>query len=143
MSGRIARHAGYFVNWRLGRWVILERKSRVFLELLLPQLYGLLRLKNSKRFKSACSSFRNRVEELTEVLAEHGTDGAKEVGPVRWGSEAQATHCREGEAGHNIFLKGNMGVTQGTQTISTQLQGIACRAAKLWAKRGVVWFPIW
>jgi hypothetical protein len=23
--------------------------------------------------------------------------------PVRWGSEAQATHCREGEAGYGVY----------------------------------------
>jgi len=49
--------------------------------------------------------------------------------PVRWGSEAQATHCREGEAGHNVSLVGTMGDTQESPTISTASQGIAARAA--------------
>ncbi|MCD4670766.1 MAG: hypothetical protein K8S14_10010 [Actinomycetia bacterium] len=43
---------GYVINRWLGRWVALERKLRVFLELLLLQWYWLLRLKKSKRFKS-------------------------------------------------------------------------------------------
>ncbi len=34
------------------KWVTLQRKLRVFRELLLLQWYGLPRLKNSKRFKS-------------------------------------------------------------------------------------------
>lgn len=64
----------------------------------------------------------------SEVLADHSTDaGSQPV--VRWGSEAQATHCREGEAGHNVFLVGTMGDTQKSQTISTQNQGIASQVA--------------
>jgi len=47
----------------------------------------------------------------------------------RWGSEAQATHCREGEAGHNVSLVGTMGDTQMSQTISTVNQGIAKQGA--------------
>jgi len=50
--------------------------------------------------------------------------------PVRWGSEAQATHCREGEAGHNVFVEGKMGDTSRSQTISTKLQGIAEQAER-------------
>jgi hypothetical protein len=49
--------------------------------------------------------------------------------PVRWGSEAQATHCREGEAGYNVSLEGTMGVTQRSPTISTETQGIAAKVA--------------
>jgi len=49
--------------------------------------------------------------------------------PVRWGSEAQATHRREGEAGHNVSLVGTMGDTQKSPTISTANQGIAAKAA--------------
>jgi group II intron reverse transcriptase/maturase len=48
--------------------------------------------------------------------------------PGRWGSEAQATHCREGEAGHDIPLKGKMGDTLRSQTVSTRLQRIAKQA---------------
>ena len=45
--------------------------------------------------------------------------------PRRWGSEAQATHCREGEAGYNVSLEGTMGGTPRPQTIKTETQGIA------------------
>jgi hypothetical protein len=48
---------------------------------------------------------------------------------VRWASEAQATHCREGEAGYNASLVGTMGDTQKSQTISSQNQGIASQVA--------------
>jgi hypothetical protein len=47
----------------------------------------------------------------------------------RWGSEAQATHRREGEAGYNVSLEGTMGDTQKSQTISTENQGIASQVA--------------
>ena len=46
----------------------------------------------------------------------------------RWGTEAQGTHCREGETGHTVFLEGTMGDTQGSQTISMKLQRIAKQA---------------
>jgi group II intron reverse transcriptase/maturase len=48
--------------------------------------------------------------------------------PRRWGTEAQGTHRREGEAGHNEQLKGKMGDTPGSQTVSTKLQRIAEQA---------------
>jgi RNA-directed DNA polymerase len=51
------------------------------------------------------------------------------VWSVRWGSKAQATRCREGEAGYNVLLKGNMGDTSRSQTVSTKLQRIAEQAA--------------
>ena len=47
------------------------------------------------------------------------------IWPGRWGTEAQGTHCREGEAGHNVSLVGIMGDTRRSQTISTESQGIA------------------
>jgi hypothetical protein len=47
----------------------------------------------------------------------------------RWGSYAQATHRREGEAGHNVSLEGTMGDTQRSPTISTENQGIAAKVA--------------
>ncbi len=50
--------------------------------------------------------------------------------PVRWGTEAQGTHCREGEAGHNVLLEGNMGDTLRSPTVSTQLQQIAQQAVR-------------
>ncbi|MBW1715988.1 MAG: hypothetical protein JRJ77_09215 [Deltaproteobacteria bacterium] len=46
----------------------------------------------------------------------------------RWGSEAQATHLREGEAGYDVLLKGKMGDTSRSQTVSTRLQQIAKQA---------------
>jgi hypothetical protein len=46
-------------------------------------------------------------------------------GPVRWGTEVQGTYWREGEAGHNVLLGGEMGDTSRSQTMSTKLQQIA------------------
>ncbi len=65
-----------------------------------------------------------------EVLADHSTDVGAEVLAGRWGSDVQATHCREGEAGHNVLLGGKMGDTLRSQTISTQLQQIAEQACR-------------
>jgi RNA-directed DNA polymerase len=48
--------------------------------------------------------------------------------PGRWGTEVQGTHCREGEAGHNVLLGGEMGDTPRSQTVSTKLQQIAEQA---------------
>ena len=47
------------------------------------------------------------------------------IWPGRWGTDVQGTHCREGEAGHNVSLGGTMEDTQRSQTISTESQGIA------------------
>jgi group II intron reverse transcriptase/maturase len=52
------------------------------------------------------------------------------LGLTGWGTAALRTHLREGEAGHNVFLEGNMGGTLGPQTISPQLREIAERAAR-------------
>jgi len=49
--------------------------------------------------------------------------------PVRWGSETQATHCSEGEVGHNVQLEGKMEDTLRSQPILTKLQEIADKAA--------------
>ena len=65
----------------------------------------------------------------SEVLADHSTEGSEGMESVRWGSEAQATHCREGEAGYNVSLEGTMGDTQRSPTISTETQGIAKQEA--------------
>jgi RNA-directed DNA polymerase len=46
----------------------------------------------------------------------------------RWGSEAQATHGREGDAGHTVRLGGERGDTSRSPTITTQLQRIAEQA---------------
>ena len=50
--------------------------------------------------------------------------------PGRWGTEAQGTHCREGDVGHNVFLGGTMGDTPGSPTISMKLQRIAQQAQR-------------
>jgi hypothetical protein len=42
----------------------------------------------------------------------------------------KATHYREGEAGYNVLLKGIMGDTSRSQTISTGIQQIAKQAAE-------------
>jgi group II intron reverse transcriptase/maturase len=52
----------------------------------------------------------------------------EERGSGRWGTDVPGTHCREGEAGHNVSLGGTMGDTPGSQTISTKLQRIATQA---------------
>lgn len=41
----------------------------------------------------------------------------------------KATHCREGEAGYNVFLEGTMGDTRKSPTISIKTQKIASQAA--------------
>jgi hypothetical protein len=48
--------------------------------------------------------------------------------PARWGTEAQGTHWREGDAGQNVLLGGKMGDTPRPPTISTILQRIAQQA---------------
>jgi len=48
--------------------------------------------------------------------------------PGTWGTEAQGTHGREGEAGHNVSLDGTTGGTSRPQTVSTELQRIAQQA---------------
>ena len=50
--------------------------------------------------------------------------------PGRWGSGSQATHCREGEAGYNVFLIGTMEDTQRSQPISMENQEIAEQVAQ-------------
>jgi len=50
-----------------------------------------------------------------------------QMSPVR---SDLGTHCREGEAGHNVSLKGNMGKTSRLQTVSTKLQWIAEQAIR-------------
>ncbi len=43
----------------------------------------------------------------------------------RWGTEAQGTHCREGETGHNVSLERQTRGTSNPQTAPTKLQRIA------------------
>jgi RNA-directed DNA polymerase len=47
----------------------------------------------------------------------------------RWGSATRATHCSEGEAGHNVILGGEMEDTLRSRPILTKLQEIAEMAA--------------
>ncbi len=61
------------------------------------------------------------------VVAEHSTDG-QEYWLRRWGTETQGTHSREGEAGHNVRLKGKTKDTMRSQIVSTKLQQIAEQA---------------
>jgi hypothetical protein len=64
------------------------------------------------------------------VGAEHRTEGlrARACRPGRWGTEAQGTHCRAGDAGQNVLLGGTRGDTSRPPTISTTLQRIAQQA---------------
>ena len=52
--------------------------------------------------------------------------GAQDRG--RWGTKAQGTHWREGDAGHTVRLGGQMGDTARSPTLATQLQRIAEQA---------------
>ena len=61
---------------------------------------------------------------------EHSTDGSANTEPVRRGSEVQATRCREGETGHNVFVEGNMEGAPIPETISPELHGIAEQAVR-------------
>ena len=63
------------------------------------------------------------------VLAEQSTEGlGSNPGLGRWGTEAQGTRWREGEAGHHVRLEGKMGDTSRLPTIATKLQRIAEQA---------------
>ncbi len=83
--------------------------------------------KESARYPEARANREATGEGLLAVLADHSSDGLESYLPglVRWGSETQATHCSEGEAGHNVSLWGTMGNTQGLPTISPKLKRIA------------------
>ena len=78
------------------------------------------------------------------VLVDHSTDGSS-VGAGKVGKSAQATHCREGETGYNVFLIGTMGdtleVTNHVNGKSESCKQVAktWRVAKLFASRGVAW----
>ena len=71
--------------------------------------------------------------EQTAVLAEHSSEGSARMirgGIGRRRSDAQASRCSEGEAGYNVLMKGKMGDTQRSQTISTKLCQIAEQAGE-------------
>lgn len=80
------------------------------------------------RYQGRIAKSEQTWDKHSEVLADHSTEAGNQPAG-RWGSEAQATHCREGEAGHNVSLEGTMGDTQKSPTISTQNQGIAVQVA--------------
>jgi len=79
--------------------------------------------KEQARYQVRIAKSERTWDEHLEVLVDHITDGQCYISywPVRWGSEAQATHCREGEAGHNVLPRGTTGGTPGPQTVSSQL----------------------
>lgn len=60
---------------------------------------------------------------------DHSTGAGKYYQRESGEVEPKATHHREGEAGYNVLLKGTMGDTLRSQTISTELQQIAQQAA--------------
>jgi retron-type reverse transcriptase len=64
------------------------------------------------------------------VLAEHSTEGVGAIGsaPGTWGTEAQGTHGREGEAGYDDRRKETTGETLSSPTVSTKLRRIAEQA---------------
>jgi hypothetical protein len=59
-----------------------------------------------------------------------GTGGSRSGAQYRgrWGTEAQGTPWREGDAGHTVPLGGERGETSSSPTIATQLQRIAEQA---------------
>jgi len=87
---------------------------------------GCERIRESRRYREASES-----DGPMAILVEHSTDGTSSWrGPVRWGTKAQGTHCREGETGHNVLLGGTMEDTLRSQTVSTKLQQIAEQATQ-------------
>ena len=64
------------------------------------------------------------------VVAEQSTEGlrARTRRPGMWGTEAQGTHGREGDAGPNVLLGGTLGDTSRPPTLSTRLQRRAQQA---------------
>ncbi len=58
---------------------------------------------NRIRYLGRIANSEQTRDGLLAVLADHSTDVGTLVLAVRWGSETQATHCREGEAGYNDF----------------------------------------
>ena len=68
------------------------------------------------------------------VLAEHSTEGrtASEAEPNRpgsWGTEAQGTQSREGEAGHHVLSSGTTSKTLSCVEVFLKLEQIAKQAA--------------
>ena len=51
-------------------------------------------------------------EALSEVLAEHSTDGQQIIRcSGRWGTITLRTHCREGEVGYDVLINRTTGDT--------------------------------
>jgi hypothetical protein len=68
------------------------------------------------------------------ILAEHSTEGraAPEAEPNRsgsWGTEAQGTQSREGEAGHHVLSSGTTSKTLSCTEVFLKLDQIAKQAA--------------
>ena len=59
--------------------------------------------------------------------------------PVRWGSETQATHCSEGEAGHNDLSSGTAEDTQRSQSASPEFGRVYKEIARIeWLYSGSI-----
>jgi hypothetical protein len=56
---------------------------------------------NRIRYRGRIAKSEQTRDGLLAVLVDHSTDVGTLVVAVRWGSETQATHRREGEAGYN------------------------------------------
>ena len=88
------------------------------------------------RYQVRTANSERTWDGLLAVLADHSTVDLETVRSERWGTDVQGTRCREGEVGHNAFLGGTMGDTQGSPTISTKLQRIAKQAERVsWAAK--------
>ncbi len=59
---------------------------------------------NRARYPGRIANSERTGDGLLEVLADHSTDGSGIAESGRWGTEAQGTHCREGEAGYDVLL---------------------------------------
>ena len=86
--------------------------------------------KDNARYRRRIAKSERIRDRLLVVLADRSTDGSGVLEPIRWGTVAHGTHCREGEAGYNVYLAGKMEDTPRSQPISTQRQGIAAQAVQ-------------
>src|SRR5438128_1283052 len=88
--------------------------------------------KKDERYKGSGEERENRTppRRATGSLSgpEYRGPGALCFWAGRWGTNVSGTHCREGEAGHHVFLEGPLGETPGSPTVSMQLQSMAQQA---------------
>lgn len=69
---------------------------------------GTHRIRRSKQGIATRSDEWSVRDGLPAVLAEHSTESLRQLSRLRkWGTEAQGTHCREGEAGQNRSWREN------------------------------------